>query len=194
MRTLTYYVNASLDGFIAGPGGEVDVFPFTDDLRDHITARYPETLPTHLRGPLGVPDAPNRRFDAVVMGRRTYEPALALGITSPYAHLDQYVVSATLPADQPADQPGPTLVPDDPVALVRRLKAQDGLGVWLAGGGRLAGAVLDEVDVLVVKRSPVVLGAGVPMVAGGAHAARAFRPVEVVELPSGTTVTTYERG
>src|SRR4051794_34411466 len=56
---------------------------------------------------------------------------------SPYAHLRQYVVSATLP---PGDDPEG--VADDPLGLARRLKQQPGSGVGLAGGGRLAGALL----------------------------------------------------
>jgi hypothetical protein len=52
------------------------------------------TLPTHLREQLGV-TAPGRRFDTVVMGRNTYTPALQAGIVSPFAHLDQYMVSTT---------------------------------------------------------------------------------------------------
>jgi hypothetical protein len=49
---------------------------------DFIRVEYPETLPTAFRATLGIA-APNRRFDAVVMGRGTYDPALKEGITSP---------------------------------------------------------------------------------------------------------------
>jgi dihydrofolate reductase len=67
---------------------------------EFIAASYPETLPTPVREQLGL-TAPGTRFDTVVMGRNTYTPALEAGIRSPYAHLDQYVVSATLPASPP---------------------------------------------------------------------------------------------
>ena len=94
------------------------------------------------------------------MGRATYEPALAVGITSPYAPLRQLVVSSTLP-----DVPDPEveLVRDDPVAAVRALKAEPGRDILLVGGGQLAGALLAEIDELVVKLYPVVAGAGVPL-------------------------------
>ena len=126
---------------------------------EFIAASYPETLPTPVREQLGL-TAPGTRFDTVVMGRNTYTPALEAGIRSPYAHLDQYVVSATLPA---SPDPQPHVVAGDPVGLVRRLKHQPGAGVWLAGGGRLAGALLGEIDELVIKRYPVVLGVGIPV-------------------------------
>ena len=74
----------------------------------------------------------------------------------PYAHLEQYVFAHGLAA--PADV---TVVEGDPVELVRKLKAEDGLGIYLAGGGNLAGQLRDEIDEWVVKVSPVVLGAGI---------------------------------
>lgn len=159
MRRLVYVVGASVDGFIAGPAGEIDFYPVTDDVVALLATELADTLPAHVRAQLGVAGAPER-FDTVVMGRATYEPALAMGITSPYAPLRQLVVSRTL-----GDAPDPEveIVRDDPVTAVRALKAEPGRDVLLVGGGRLAGALLDEVDELVVKLYPMVAGAGVPM-------------------------------
>ncbi len=161
MRTLTYYVAASLDGRIAGPDHEIDGFDVGPDLIGHITEHYPETLPGPAREALGLTEAPNRRFDTVLMGRHTYELGLRQGLTSPYGHLDQVVFSSTLDPD--LDE-AVTITDDDPTVVVEKLKASDGLGLWLCGGGRLAGALIDQIDELVVKRSPVVLGAGRPLV------------------------------
>jgi dihydrofolate reductase len=191
MRPLTYYIGTSLDGHAAGPGDEIDFYPVSQDHLDHMVAIYPEVLPTHVRAAIGVdPGLPNRRWDTVVMGRRTYEPALAVGITNPYPHLRQYVVSSALDA---APEPAVTVV-TDPVETVRRLKAEDGdLGVWLAGGGTLAGALADEIDELVVKVYPVVAGSGRPWFTG-AFSPRDFRLVDVSEpFQSGCVVMTYER-
>ena len=47
-----------------------------------------------------------------------------------------------------------------------RLKQEDGGGIYLAGGGNLAGQLIDEIDELVVKVYPLVLGEGIPMFAG----------------------------
>jgi dihydrofolate reductase len=58
------------------------------------------------------------------------------------------------------------LVKDDPVALVRRLKQQSGLGIWLCDGANLAGALYEEIDELVLKVNPVVLGTGIPLFRG----------------------------
>ncbi|MBM7808462.1 dihydrofolate reductase [Geodermatophilus bullaregiensis] len=189
MRSLTYLVGTTVDGYVAGPADETDFFPLGEDLLGHLATALPETLPTHVRAHLGI-DAPNARFDTVVMGRRTYQPGLDIGVTSPYAHLRQFVVSRRggLPED-----PDVTVVQDDPVAAVRRLKQEDGgLDIWLAGGGTLAGALLPEIDELVVKCYPVVAGAGVPVFAGAFTPTR-FEPVQRREF-GGTLVTTYRRG
>ncbi|HSU00398.1 MAG TPA: dihydrofolate reductase, partial [Geodermatophilus sp.] len=97
MRALTYYVGVSLDGYIAAPNGSFDFFPVDQLVLDFIAEEFPETLPSHVRAHLGV-TAPGTRFHTVLMGRATYAPALQAGITSPYAHLRQYVASTTLPA------------------------------------------------------------------------------------------------
>ncbi|MER5635440.1 dihydrofolate reductase family protein [Kitasatospora sp. NPDC002227] len=188
VRKLTYYVGATIDGFIADPDGSFGFFPLADDILKYIGEEYPETLPTHVRSPLGIVGA-NRRFDTVVMGRATYDPALRAGITSPYAHLRQYVVSSSLPLG--AD-PEVEVVRTDPVGLVRRLKRQEGLGVWLAGGARLAGEVLPEIDELVVKTYPLVIGSGIPLFTRE-FAVAAFRRTSGRAFDSGAAITVYQR-
>lgn len=189
MRSLTYYVGVTLDGFIAAPDGSFDFFPVDQSVLEFIAAEYPETLPTHARTHLGV-TAPGSRFDAVVMGRATYDPALQVGITSPYAHLDQYVLSTTLPA---SPDPQVHVIAADPVGLVRRLKQEAGAGVWLAGGGRLAGALFEEIDILVLKRYPILLGTGIPLIATDKATVAGFTVTDERALAGGTAVTTYAR-
>lgn len=185
MPRLVYYIGATLDGYIAGPGGEIDFFPLSDEMLAWIADAYPETIPTQARAHVCLTDTPNRAFDTVVMGRGTYQPALSIGVTSPYAHLRQYVVSATLDVDDPAV----TVVPSDPAALVRTLKAQDSeKDVWLCGGGTLAGSLVDEIDEIVVKTYPVVAGGGIPMVAGAFRPER-FAPVRHRSFADGALVT-----
>ncbi|MEU0677802.1 dihydrofolate reductase family protein [Streptomyces sp. NPDC006172] len=196
MRKLVYYIAVSLDGRIAGPGGEFDFYPAGDERQAAAytawtNALYPETVPTAFRAAVGLGDAPNRHFDTVVMGLGGYRPALDAGITSPYAHLRQYVVSSTLDPDV---DPAVTVVPGDPLALVRELKREEGSGldVWLCGGGKLAGAVLPEIDELVVKSYPVVAGAGIP-VFDGDFDPTVFDVAERTAFPSGVTLTHLTR-
>lgn len=187
MRRLTYLIASTVDGFIAGPGDEIDFFPTPEPYLQHLAAEYPETMPTHVRTALGIADAPNRRWDTVIMGRGTYQPALTLGITSPYAHLRQLVVSGTLAADDPEVE----IVSADPVSRVRELKADQGLDIYLAGGAALAGVLVDEIDELVIKLYPVLAGTGVPIFSGADFAPRALERVGVTPFDSGHMIIDY---
>jgi dihydrofolate reductase len=189
VRKLVYYVATTIDGFIAGPDGGIDFFPFEPDMADFVRAEFPETLPTHVRKALGFDDAPNRRFDTLVMGRGTYDPALQIGVTSPYAHLKQYVFSRSVPA---APEPEVEIVSGDPAELVRGLKQEDGLDIWLCGGADLAGQLFTEVDELIVKINPVVAGAGIPLTTRGFDPER-LTLVSTRSLPSGVVVLHYTR-
>jgi dihydrofolate reductase len=162
MRRLTYLIAMTVDGYIARTDGSLDFFPMTGDHLPYIASEYPETIAGHLRAPLGA-EGGNKHFDAVVMGRRTYEIGSSAGFTSPYPHLRQYVVSTTMRA---SPDPAVQLVAENAVDFVRALKNENGLGIWLCGGARLAGALYEEIDELIVKINPVMLGAGVPLFRG----------------------------
>ena len=187
MRKLVYYVGMTIDGFIAAPDGGLDFFPVTQDVLDFIAEDYPDALPTHVRAQLGV-DVPNRNFDIGVQGRSTYEPALDAGIASPFAHLRQFVVSASLQQPDPAVE----VISADVVERIRELKAEDGRDIYLMGGSRLAGSLLPEIDSLVVKLYPVVAGAGIPLFTAE------FAPTRFVlrstrALESGMVVLHYDK-
>ncbi|MDP9847909.1 dihydrofolate reductase family protein [Streptosporangium lutulentum] len=133
-------------------------------------------------------DVPNRRFDTVLMGLNTYRAVLDQGIGSPYAHLRQYVVSSSLDR---IDDPAVELV-RDPAALVRDLKREDGLDVWLCGGGGLAGSLLIEIDEMIIKSYPVVAGAGAALVDGGFRPT-VFTPTDHRAFSNGAGITWYAR-
>lgn len=189
MRKLVYYVGTSLDGYIAGPEHQVDFYPLSDEMAAWITDRYPETVPFHLREPAGLVEAENLRFDTVVMGLGTYRPALDAGITRPYRHLREVVVSASLRDPDPEVE----VVAADVLERVRELKAEDGdHDIWLCGGGRLAGSLLDEIDEIVLKRYPVVAGSGIPVL-DGPFRPTAFRPTDSIAFDNGALVTWFAR-
>jgi dihydrofolate reductase len=193
LRKLIYFVASTLDGFIAAPGGlDPTGTGFFVDEGDHMTeilTEFADIVPTHGRVHLGLTDVENKHFDTVIMGRATYEPALKIGATSPYAHLRQYVVSRSL-VESP--DPAVEIVSDDPLAKVRELKAEDGKGIWLCGGGKLAGVLRPEIDELILKLHPVIAGDGVPLFDGG-FTSQHFTLADTKIFTSGVMHLTYVR-
>jgi dihydrofolate reductase len=194
LRKLTYYVGMSIDGFIAAPDHSIDAYPVSEEfLKDFLIGVYPECLPTHVRRPLGADGLPHRHFDTMLQGRTTYQAALDIGVPSPYAHLRQYVVSRSLAEAGPSPSPDVELVSGDVVAKVRELKAEDGgLGIYLAGGAHLAGQLLDEIDEIVLKVYPIVLGDGIRVFTAG-FGVHAFTLDSTRTFANGTLVLTYSR-
>jgi dihydrofolate reductase len=193
IRTLTYYIAVTLDGFIAGPDGADPTgpggfWPVTESDVAYLAANYPETLPGPARQALSV-TAEGDHFDTVLEGRRSYQLGLDAGRTDAYPHLRHVVFSRTL-TESP--DPAVELVGTDPVAYVRELKRQPGRGIWLIGGAELAAALRPEIDRLIIKRAPIAIGAGIPLFAGP-FAVDTYRPVHTDVLDSGVVVTTYER-
>ena len=193
MRRLTYYVATTLDGFIAGPdGGDPSgqsYFPVTPDLVEFMATSFPETLPAPARAALGI-EGPGKVFDTVLEGRASYQLGLDAGLDDAYPHLRHLVFSTTR-----QDVPGTSieLVSSDALERVRRLK-QDGSerDIWLVGGGTLAHSLLPEIDRLVLKQHPAVIGAGIPLFAGEFRPT-SFTPVDTVVLESGVRVLTLDR-
>ena len=168
-RRVCYRVAASLDGYIAGPHGEVDwIIP---DTSVDFTSVY-------------------AGFDTVLLGRHTYELTQQPGAPPWPAGWRVYVVSRTLADPQP---PGVTVVGTDVEATVAALRAESGKDIWLFGGGQLAGSLLAAglVDRIEVAVMPVVLGHGIPLVASDAPCSR-LRLASSEVHPSGIVSLAYE--
>jgi dihydrofolate reductase len=149
MRKLKYYVACTVDGFICREDGSIDCF-MRDDLKEgeHVKD-YLESFQT---------------FDVVLMGRKTYEVGLKVGVTNPYPTMKSYVFSRTMKASP--DQ-RITLVSENAVGAVRQLKAEPGKDIYLCGGGDLATTLLAEnlIDEIILKLNPLLIGSGIPLFA-----------------------------
>ncbi|NLG54541.1 MAG: dihydrofolate reductase, partial [Rhodococcus sp.] len=131
MRELVYYVAVSIDGYICDPDGGADALLVEGDHMSVITGEYADALPGHVLKALGI-EPPGTRFDTVIMGWNTLTPALDVGIASPYPHLRQIVASRQAKVVDPA-----ITLTADPLATVQELKKEEGLDIWLCGGGEL---------------------------------------------------------
>ncbi|WP_338700348.1 dihydrofolate reductase family protein [Streptomyces sp. Q6] len=193
MRKLTYFVAASIDGFIGDESGDGSAFmSFLDEeFLGFLTSEYPDTLPTQARPAFGLDGAPNKKFDTVIQGRGSYQVGLDADVTSPYGHLREYVATRSL-TESP--HPNVELIRDDVVGKIRELKAEDGeLGIWLCGGAQVAGLLADEVDELVIKTYPIVFGGGMPMFGGRKCGLEQFALVENRTFGNGVIVRRYTR-
>lgn len=150
MRRVRYRVASSLDGYIAGPNGEIDwIIP---DPTVDFGALY-------------------SGFDTVLLGRNTYELTQQPGAPPWPVGWRVYVFSRTL---DPAEHPAVTVVSTDAGATVAALRAESGRDIWLFGGGKLfasllAANVVDQVEVAIM---PVLLGRGIPLVSAEAPRSR----------------------
>jgi dihydrofolate reductase len=140
-RRVRYSVAMSLDGFIAGPKGEYDWIIMDPDI--------------DFKALFG-------QFDAMVMGRQTYEMMKkAGGGDSSTEGMQVFVCSRTL---RQRNHPGVRIV-GDLKKLITELRSHPGKDVWLFGGGSLfrSFAKLGLVDTVEVAVIPVLLGQGVPL-------------------------------
>ncbi|MER5300816.1 dihydrofolate reductase family protein [Streptomyces lasiicapitis] len=194
MRKLTYFAAVSIDGFIGDPSGDANSFMrFVDEeFLEFLKTEYPETVSAAGRRFLGFgDDVPNQKFDTVIQGMGSYQLGLDEGVPSPYGHMREYVASRSL-GESP--DPNVEIIEDDLLGKVRALKAEEGeLGIWLCGGAQIAGQLADEVDELVLKTYPVLLGSGMPMFAGVESAVSDFELTSSRVFGNGVVVRKYAR-
>lgn len=170
MRRVRYNVAASLDGYIAGPGGEFDWIP--EDPAIDFGAIF-------------------ARVDTVLLGRRSYDVVRAIGAPPWRAGTRVYVFSRTLRAEE---HPDVTIVHGDAGAVAASLRAEPGEGeIWLFGGGELFASLLAarQVDTVEVAIVPVLLGGGIPLLAPGRDGRTRLELVDTERYPSGIVMVRY---
>ncbi len=143
MQPIIYDVAVSLDGYISGRDGDISAFahdgPVVDD--------YMRRLST---------------YKTAIMGRETYEFGYRFGLKegeNPYPGMDAKVVSRTL--ELPAGS-NVEIVKSVSAEYLIALKKDSTGPIYLVGGGKFAGHILNlkMVDILTVKRAPILLGGG----------------------------------
>jgi dihydrofolate reductase len=138
---IRYHVATSLDGYIAGPGGEFDWI-------------VPEPAIDF--------KALFAQFDTFVVGRRTFELMLRPDAPPRPAGTKTFVFSRTLPDTVPV--PTASVLREVTPATVAPIKAQAKKDIWLFGGGELFRSFLEAglVDTVEVAVIPILLGQGLP--------------------------------
>lgn len=156
MRKLIADIIISLDGFFTSPKNEIDWFGFDEE-------EWAWSIDI------------NRRVDAMLYGRVTYEEFRQFWPTSEpkkmgvdprivqqLNELQKIVFSRSL-TDTPWKPT--TLVREDPGKAVARLKSEPGKDMVVVGSGTLVPALLRDglIDEFFIRVRPIILGAGRPI-------------------------------
>ncbi len=172
MVEVVYFVASSLDGYIAGPTGELDwLTPFQQGPDDYGYAEFYASVDVRLEG------------------SRTYEFELEL---PEWPSPDKPTIVFTRRKLRVAHE-SVQLVPDDVDVVMHRLERQGVRRAWLVGGSELATAFRSRglITRYIVSVIPVVLGAGIPLAAP-------LNRVDILQLagsrtfPSGIVQLTYD--
>lgn len=164
MRNVILLMHVSLDGFVAGPNGEMDWIRFDDELADDVAALTASA-------------------DTALFGRVTYEMMAGYWPTAAdnpaaskhdieHAHwvnpAPKLVFSRTL---ETVEWENSRIVRDNIPAEIAQLKAQPGKDLLMIGSVRTAHTFmqLDLIDEYRLNVNPVVLGAGQPLFADLTH-------------------------
>jgi dihydrofolate reductase len=169
MRKIRYSLAMSLDGYISGPKGEADWIVIDSELNfDELWAQ----------------------FDTLLMGRRTYEAAIARLGKSSMMGKKVVIASRTL---QQADHPKATILSELTRDKIQSLRTQSNKDIWLMGGGELFRRLLDmhEVDTVEVNIVPVLLGGGTALLPSPAQRINLNLTNHRI-YPSGLVSLTYE--
>ncbi len=174
MQKIVYYVASSLDGFIAGPDGDISRFV----LQGKGVDKYQADL---------------LNYRTVIMGRKTYEFGYKFGLPPgqpAYPHMEHFIFSDTLHIDALAESVHIEKMNLDRVREIRETAPSD---VYLCGGGQFAGWLLDNglIDQLKLKLNPIVLGDGT-RIFGSSKTAVNWKLTEKESFEDGLQILTYE--
>ena len=173
MKT-SVYVGVSLDGFIAGRNGDLDMFaPYESR---EIFDRYLEFI---------------KDIDVIVTGRGTFQKVLSFP-EWPYSKR-LFVMSKTLKTLPDELRDKVEITPLNPLPLLGKLE-QDGFSNISVDGGKVIQSFLreDRIEKLIITRIPILLGEGIPLFTTMDHSL-SFTHLETAVLSNGLVSSSYQR-
>jgi dihydrofolate reductase len=147
-RKVVLYIATSLDGYIAGPGDDLSFLSLADKAgEDYGYGDFIQTI------------------DTVIVGRRTYDKVLSMGVPFPHTDKRCYIITRT---PRP-DEGSLVFYTGDLKELVLRLKEEEGKDIFVDGGAQVVQALLREglIDELTISVIPVCLGNGIRLFSEG---------------------------
>lgn len=143
MRKVVYGGAASLDNILSPPDHSMDWLKWSAEAGQIMMESW-------------------ENFDAVLMGRKTYEVAVQNNQSEGFAGVGCYVFSRS--PETPVAE-GVTLVTEDAEEFLRELKSREGKDICLMGGGNLARTFFEAglIDEVGLNLHPILLGGGSPV-------------------------------
>jgi len=144
MRKVIFSLANSLDNYIARKDGAIDWILSGEETASAMTEFW-------------------KTIDAVVIGRKTYEPVLKSGTPFPtFPGVKNYVLSHTL---KESPDKNVEIIGEDVAEFIHRLKTEEGKDIFVMGGGLLAKPLFEAnlIDEVGVTIHPVLLGSGIPL-------------------------------
>lgn len=164
-RKVILYIAVSLDGYIAQPNDDLGFLSIVEqEGEDYGYNDFIETI------------------DAVIVGRKTYEKVISMGIDFPHADKDAYIITRT-----PRPPKGNVKFYTGQLkALVEKLKTEAGKNIFCDGGAEIVNELLkdDLIDEFIISIIPILLGNGTKLFKDG-------RPETKLEL---TSIKSFEKG
>src|SRR5260370_26508206 len=168
--TVSVFVGASVDGFIARPNGDLDFLP-PGGGEPH---GYNEFIAT---------------VDVIVIGRKTFETVLAMD-EWPYGN-KRVVVLSSRPVDLSGVGGAVEQMAGDPAEIVSRLAASGAHHLYVDGGITIQGFLrAGLIQRLIITRVPVLIGDGIPLFGSLPRDIR-LRHVATRQYPSGLVSSEY---
>jgi dihydrofolate reductase len=150
MGKLILYIATSLNGFIARPDGNLDWLTSVPSPASGGDYGYRELL---------------NSINTVIMGRKTYQEVLNMGIDWPYSEFITYIASRQ--SDLNIQSPKTYILKDNLKETVLHLKHTSDKNIWLVGGGQLITTFIEQdlLDMMILTIVPKIIEDGIPLFA-----------------------------
>ncbi|MBL7765213.1 MAG: dihydrofolate reductase family protein [Chitinophagaceae bacterium] len=186
MRKLIFFMHASLDGFVAGPNGELDWIMIEDEIFDFV-------------------DTMTDQADAALYGRITYDIMQSYWPTAAdqpdatkhdkkhaawYQDVSKIVLSRTMGHEGLGRT---TIISDALKDKIGSIKNQEGKNILIFGSPSASHALLQEglIDEFWIFVNPVILGQGIPLFKGSSAKTK-LNLIETQTFSCGVIALHYE--
>ena len=187
MRKIISFKHVSLDGFVAGPSGELNWFKADQEIFDYVEKRISQT-------------------DTALYGRVTYQmmedywpkagqqpnaPKQAIDHSNWYNKVHKIVLSKTL---KKSALPNTTIISDNLPERINEIRQQEGSEILLFGSPTATHALMEQnlIDGFWLFVNPIIFGQGIPLFKNGKDKIKLNLLPATRQFNSGVTELNYE--